>query len=191
MNLRFNSVIKVSGGVIGAALLTIGLYLGYLQLTPNFATVVPGQLYRSAQLDGPELRAYAKQYSIRSVINLRGENTGRPWYDTEAAVSKNLGISHYDFRMSAGRELTQKKAEALISMMKEAPKPLLVHCMSGADRSGLASALYVAAVEHGGEEAAESQISLYFGHLSLPFISAYAMDRTFENLEPWLGFHDS
>jgi len=68
---------------------------------------------------------------------------------------------------------------------------MLIHCKAGADRTGLASAIYVAGVAKEGEMAAESQISLTYGHLSLFFIGAYAMDRTFERLEPMFGFLNS
>lgn len=183
--------LKTLAATLAALVVTLGLYLGYLQLSTNFATVVPGEVYRSAQLSGKDLQAYAARYGIRSVINLRGENLGKPWYDEELATSQKLEIAHFDFRMSAGRELTQDQAAELIALMEAAPKPLLIHCKAGADRSGLASALYIAAVAQGGEAAAESQISLYYGHISLALSSTYAMDRTFEALEPWLGFHDS
>ena len=72
--------------------------------------------------------------------------------------------------------------------MAEAPKPILVHCKSSADRAGSASALYVAAIANQGEAVAESQISISHGRVLLPIISpAYAMDRTFEKLVPWRG----
>jgi hypothetical protein len=51
--------------------------------------------------------------------------------------------------------------------------------------------LYVAAVVKLGEEAAESQISFWYGHIPLWFSPAYAMTRSFEALEPALGFHGS
>jgi hypothetical protein len=50
----------------------------------------------------------------------------------------------------------------------------------GPTASGLASALYLAAVAKRGEEEAEGQISIRFGHISLPLSAAYTMDRTFE-----------
>ena len=53
------------------------------------------------------------------------------------------------------------------------------------------AALYVAAVARLGEGPAERQLSILYGHLSIPFSSAFAMDRTFEALEPSLGFAGS
>jgi hypothetical protein len=46
----------------------------------------------------------------------------------------------------------------------------------------------MAAVKKSDEAMAKGQLSIGFGHLALPFIPEYAMDRTFEALEPSLGF---
>ncbi|MGE6741871.1 tyrosine-protein phosphatase [Allorhizobium pseudoryzae] len=173
-----------------AGLLTLGVigtYLGYLQLSGNFSPVIAGEVYRSNQPTPARLRSYAEHQKIRSIINLRGRNEGRDWYDKEVATARDLGIVHIDFGISARKELTRAEAEQLIDLMRDAPKPLLIHCNAGADRSGLASALYLAALAGKSEAVAEQQLSLYFGHLPLPFIAEQAMDRTFEALEPWLG----
>lgn len=170
-------------------LLLAGVYLGTLQLVGNFHEVVPGTLYRAAQITPEHLSDYKKQYGIRTVINLRGANPGSDWYDAELKASDALGISHLDFRMSASRVLSQQRAEELIALMRSAPKPLLIHCQGGADRSGLASALYLAAIAGAQEEAAERQLSLLFGHIGIPYLSAaYPMDESWEDFEPWLGF---
>ncbi len=160
-----------------------GGYLGYLFLTGNFHEVVPDELYRSGQLDPEQIALYQKRHGIRTVLNLRGENTGMEWYDKEIAATKKLGIKHLDFRMSAKRELSTTQALQLIDIMRTAPKPLLIHCHSGANRTGLAAALYLAGVKRRGEEISERQISLRYGHFPLWFSDSYAMDRTFEKME--------
>lgn len=167
------------------------LYLIVLNLTGNFHMVVPGQLYRSAQLESKDIPYLKSHYHIQTILNLRGENTGRPWYDDEVKAAKEAGIHHIDFRMSSARELKSQEALALIELMRNAPKPLLVHCQAGADRTGLASAMYVAAISKGGEEAAERQLWPIYGHLSIWFLRAFAMDNTFEALEPYFGFPNS
>jgi uncharacterized protein (TIGR01244 family) len=170
------------------ATLGSGGYLGYLQLSGNVHTVAAGELYRSAQPSAAQITEYATRYGIRTIVNLRGENAGRPWYDSEVAASANLGIAHIDFRMSASRELTQEQAERLVAILEAAEKPLLIHCQAGADRSGLAAALYLVAIARQGEETAEDQLSIRYGHVGLPHLSsAFAMDRSWEKLEPWLS----
>lgn len=173
-----------------AALLAVGFYLLGLQFTDNMHETLPGELYRSAQLTPAQLESYRRMYGIKSVLNLRGDNTGAEWYDAEQAYTRKAGVTYLNFRMSSKRELSKAQVKELIAMMDAAPKPLLIHCKHGADRTGLAVALYFAAIADKGEEEAESQLSLTYGHI--PWISAArAMDETFEAMEPMLGFSDS
>jgi protein tyrosine/serine phosphatase len=178
-------------GVLFPVILT-GAYLGFLRVSGNFHPVVAGEIYRSGQPSPARIARYKAGYGIKSIINLRGSNPRRSWYRDEIAASRRLGIAHYDFRMSARHDLTRQKALRLIALMEKAEKPVLIHCMSGADRSGLATVLYLAATGRG-EEEAEGQISLLlYGHLGIPYLSAtYAMRATFEHLEPWFGYHGS
>jgi len=178
-------------GALGILALLAGSFLTYLKISGNFHPVIAAELYRSAQPTGEDVVRYASEHGIRSVINLRGANHGRTWYDAEVSASRSLGIAHYDFQMSENRDLSQPEAQELIALMRRAEKPLLIHCDEGADRSSLASALYLAAVAKQGEEKAEGQMSFWYGHLSVPFTTAYRMDEAFEALEPWLGFPNS
>jgi protein tyrosine/serine phosphatase len=158
-------------------------------LNDNFHSVIPRELYRSAQMTPQEIARYTARYHIRTIINLRGENTGRKWYDDEITASRQLHINHLDFRMSSRHELTREQELHLIALMRDAPKPLLIHCESGANRTSLAAALYVAAVEKGGEFAAETQLSLLYGHLPFHLNQAAAMTDSFEKMEPLFGYN--
>jgi protein tyrosine/serine phosphatase len=168
-----------------------GAYAGYLHAAGNFHVVLSGELYRSAQPTTAQLEAYIRQHGIRTVINLRGPS-GRDWYADEVRTARMLGAEHVDFRMSASQILTPERADALMAIMEAAPKPILLHCQGGADRTGLASALYSYRIAQRGESFAESQLSFYYGHLGLPYISAaWAMDVSWENLEALPGEADA
>ncbi|OCJ12223.1 protein tyrosine phosphatase [Rhizobium sp. AC27/96] len=187
-------LVRVGRGAIVALVAfaaVAGGFYGHMLWTANFHPVIDGELYRSSQPSAAMIADLQKQYGIKTIINLRGDNTGHHWYDKEITEAKHLDINHVDFRMSSNKELTQEQAAQLVEIMRDAPKPILIHCQAGADRTGLASALYLAAIAKTNEATAEGQMSIIYGHLSLSFARAYAMDRTFEKLEPWLGLSSS
>ncbi|WP_245411781.1 dual specificity protein phosphatase family protein [Phyllobacterium leguminum] len=178
-------------GLTIAPIAAIGLYCAGLQLTDNFHVIAAGEAYRSAQPTPAEIDAYSKEYGIKTIINLRGASPDSRWYRAEEHEAAKLGITLIDFRMSAGEELTQARAAQLIAILEKAQKPILIHCKAGADRSGLASALYLAVVDRAKKSTAGQQISLRYGHISLPFAPAYAMDKTWASLEPSLEVANS
>ncbi|WP_082352520.1 tyrosine-protein phosphatase [Rhizobium sp. AAP43] len=182
----FKGVRRIALGLLSLAL-AFGAYVGILILSGNFHEVLPGRFYRSAQLSGARLGEEIDRYNIRTVINLRGENRGKSWYDDEVAATAAHGVTHVDFRMSASRDLTRERTQELLTILKTAEQPILVHCMSGADRTGLASVIFLQQVAGIDEEEAEWQLSPLYGHINLPFLAAYAMDDSWEALEKVLG----
>lgn len=169
-------------GLLALALL-VG-YLGWLQWTGNFHPVVPGEVYRSAQVTPASLQAFRAETGIRSILNLRGPHAGAPWYDREVATAEELGIAHFDFAMSDRRVLPPGDIARLVALMRDAPKPLLIHCKAGADRTGLAAALYLAEIAGVAAERAEGQLSIRYGHVGIPEVSiAWPMNQTWEAFE--------
>lgn len=159
---------------------------GMVLLTNNFHTVVAGSVYRSAQPSRTDLEKYHQQLGIRSVVNLRGINANARWYRDEVNTTKSLGIELINFAMSAKHRMSQARARELIQVLARAPKPMLIHCNGGADRTGLAASLYLAGVAKIPEEEAEGQLSILYGHFAL-ISSASAMDDSFEDIEVDFG----
>jgi protein tyrosine phosphatase (PTP) superfamily phosphohydrolase (DUF442 family) len=155
-------------------------HFGWLLAGGNFHVVAEGKLYRSAQPSAGDLAAYARDYGVKTVINLRGAHPGQPWYDEEIRASNELGLRHVDLKLSARREPAPEQLESLAKAFALSPQPILVHCKSGADRTGLAAALYLLEVERLPAETSAGQLSIRFGHWPYFWSGSAAMDRTFE-----------
>lgn len=145
----------------------------------NVHEVVPGEVYRSAQLGPERLTQLIDQHGIRSVLNLRGASPGEAWYDDERTTAHQNNVEHINFALSSRVEVPPEQADELIRIMREAPKPMLIHCWAGADRTGLASALYLYALDDKTADEAARALAMKYHHFS--FTSAGAMDRSFSN----------
>jgi protein tyrosine/serine phosphatase len=169
--------------LIVASVIAVGAAAGYgaiLRATGNVHTVVNSVLYRSAQLTGAQFETVIRQYGIKSILNLRGGTPTDPWYTAEVSVSKNRGVAHLDHAISAHRRVTPEQIADLLSILRRAPKPLLIHCRSGADRSGLVAALFLLLeVEHDDPTDAGRQLSLAYSHFPYLLSKTVAMDESF------------
>lgn len=177
-------ILFIAASLLAAVGTSFGAYAAYLQVVGNFHTVIDGEVYRSAQPTTAELNAYVKEHGIKTVINLRGSSNDSSWYRDEIKTSQELGVKHIDFRMSASQVLSPERIDEITAIMASAPKPILIHCQSGSDRTGLVSAIYAYRIAGETEDAAEGQLSFYYGHVGIPVISsAWAMDKSWETLE--------
>jgi protein tyrosine/serine phosphatase len=174
--------LKRLGATIGVVAALAGGWAGYLRLSGNFHPVDEGVIYRSGQLSGAQFASRIQEKHIRTIINLRGNNSGRPWYDDEMKASAAAGVQHINFPISAGRELTDDQVSKLAVFLKESPRPILIHCEGGADRSGLASALYKLLVKKRSPGEASAQLSFRYGHFPWLGSRTVAMDRTFKRI---------
>lgn len=170
-------------GLLAVGLLALtGLHAGYGQLTGNFHEVIDGELYRSAQPDAQDIANYSDRYHIRTILNLRDEARG-DWYQQEKAAALAHGIRLVDYPLSSGRELSVKEAEKLADLMKGLPRPILIHCDHGANRTGLVSAIYHDAVAQTSDLTAQWQLSPWYGHFPVPGIGRYAMYSSYKRFQ--------
>ena len=180
------SYAKRCGRVLLLALLGVVVVAGGFALVlvarHNFHVVSEGRVYRSAQMDAKSLARAIQEHGIKTVINLRGGNEGSDWYRAEVETTRELGAQHFDFNLSASREVSNEEMEKIVATMGSAPKPILVHCKSGSDRAGLVSALYLYGLEGKSAETADGELTVFCGHVPhLFWRGTIAMDHSFWN----------
>ena len=180
MKPKLKRLLKWSGLLLLTVALAVGGYVLYLLATDNFHVVVAGQVYRSGQMNSGALARVIHERGIKSVLNLRGGGGADGWYRDETNTTHQLGVEHYDFALSAGREVSDEEIETIMATIRHTPKPLLIHCNGGADRTALISAIYLYTIE--GRTAAESNRALnpFYGHIPyLHWRYSIAMDRSY------------
>ena len=171
--------LKLFGAAVGVVIAAAGGWAGYLRLSGNFHAVDEGAVYRSGQLSGTQFSARIRENGIRTIINLRGNNAGSSWYDDELKASEAAGVGHVDFPISATHALTDQQITQLAGLLTTSPRPILIHCEGGADRTGLASAMYKYAVDGSPPSEAAAQLSFRYGHFPWLWSGTNAMDVSF------------
>lgn len=107
----------------------------------NFHWVVQGELARSAQAYAGFLGAFLKRHGIRAVLNLRGPNPRWRWWHYEKRVCERIGIAHIDLAINSRNLILRLQLERMLEIAESAPKPLLVKCSGGQDRTSFVCAL--------------------------------------------------
>lgn len=127
----------------------------------NFHEVAPG-VFRSNHPDHARLERYAAR-GIRTVLSLRGART-KAFHRLEVESCASLGLDLHVIGMGS-REAPRRQALLdLLDFFDTAPRPFLMHCKSGADRTSLASALYLIHAEGASVARARAQMSPRFIH---------------------------
>src|SRR4029077_14696771 len=108
-------------------------------------------------------------HGIKTIVNLRGENAGSDWYQSEIGTAKQMGVQHFDFSLSASREVSDEEMDKIVTKIDPAPEPVFIHCKNGADRSGLVGALYLYGLQHQSAEQADKQLTIFCGHIPYLF----------------------
>ncbi|MBK8915955.1 MAG: tyrosine-protein phosphatase [Phycisphaerales bacterium] len=157
-----------------------------LTVLDNFHAIEAGRAYRCAQVREATLPWVVRTHGIRTVVNLRGPNPGTDWYDREVRICDELGVRRIDIRMSASSLPTPENLLLLYDTIRTAEEPLLFHCKSGADRTGMAAAAWRRIQL--GEDAATAgrQLSMRFGHFRNVHPEMFELIRMMTPTREWI-----
>lgn len=167
---RLGQAVRRAGNVAAVLVLAGSISLAWVFRRPwfegNLAVVDPDRVIRSAQPTN-RLASWIADYHLRSVLNLRGGSKSDWWYESEVKTVQAQAVAFYDLPLAATRRPTRRELLLLIDVLERCPYPLLIHCKSGADRTGLASALYLMIKCNQSPETAENAFSVDYGHIPL------------------------
>lgn len=131
-------------------------------LWTNFDKVAPG-VYRSNQPSHARLVRY-RRMGIRTVLYLRASSEKWAFHFERESLAA-LGITMINVPLHSRSAPTRDAVQALIAAFRSIEKPFLMHCKSGADRAGLASAIYLMVIMGQDVSAARRMLSPRYVHL--------------------------
>ena len=131
-------------------------------LWANRTEIAPGA-WRCNQPSPRGLRRLNK-LGIRTMFNLRGINQRSP-YLFEKETCDELGMNLISCNLSARNLVPRQNLIDLLDTFETIEHPFAMHCKSGADRAGLASALYLLHIRGATLEEAMKQLSFRYLHI--------------------------
>jgi hypothetical protein len=109
----------------------------------NFHWVVPGECARAAQAWAGGVGPFLEKRGIKALINLRGRNDDLSWWRKETGAAQARGIAHLDAMLDSRKLPTKAMLARLIEAFDQAPRPFVLKCSGGQDRTSFAAALYL------------------------------------------------
>lgn len=161
-------------------------------LWTNFHQVAPG-VFRSNYPSEKRFSGLVKR-GIKTIITLRGADNSVQYQFEKKLCSEN-GIGLLAVNLNARRAPSADNLLQLIALMRLAQQPVLIHCKSGADRAGLASAIYLMVFENTAPREASKMLSRKYLHFKSSktgvldlLLESYAEqhDETGQSFEDWL-----
>ncbi len=131
----------------------------------NWGVVAPGRLYRSNHPLPWQLATAQRRFGLRSIINLRGHRLDCGSDALGRARAGELGLIHADAPFESRGAPHKDRILRLVALLAELPEPILIHCKSGADRTGLIAGIWLLLQGHPVAEAL-GQLHWRFGHVS-------------------------
>jgi len=170
---------------IAAVLLVIaGAALYWRVHSFDLREVVPGGTSRVARPGDRDTGNAVTSMGIRTIVNLRGPNPKSAWYRDELGVAERLHVKLVSLRFETFDWPPRIETLALVDTLDHAPRPLLMHCHSGLDRSGWAAGV-VRLLRGDSIDDARNELSLLKGHVCR--LNTCALHRFFDLYETWLG----
>jgi protein-tyrosine phosphatase len=155
-------VVKQESGTLPYKTYGVGGDSPFPQIPKNFHQVSEN-IYRSNQPDDEEFESLYTFNGIRSVLNLREYNSNK---DEIRTVNRkwNNAVKLYEIPLDTGK-IKEEDLYKILTVIRDAPKPLLIHCWHGSYRTGCAVAAYRIVFENWSvEEAVAELMKSEYGH---------------------------
>lgn len=162
---------KHTGPIVAAiiAALVVGAAVTWNQvrhrfIPKNFGVVEQGQIYRSGQISPSVIKKTLVSNHVRVVVDLTGRIPDDANQKAEVEACRELGVEHLNFPLRGdGTGSVDHYVDAIEAMHRAVAggKPVLVHCVAGAQRTGGVIAAYRLLVQRKSADAVQAEMLQY------------------------------
>ncbi len=123
----------------------------------NFHVVAPG-VWRSGATNKRTIKRM-QQHGLKTIVNFKRNEF---YHRKERRTAQKLGIQYYHYPMDPKAEPNEQVLNEILDVISNpANQPVLIHCQSGKDRTGLIAALYKLKYTDVAFEAAYQEMLMY------------------------------
>jgi protein tyrosine phosphatase (PTP) superfamily phosphohydrolase (DUF442 family) len=139
---------------------------------------------RASQPSPRAIESLAATGAIRTIVNLRGANSKKAWYRDEEEAARRAGVELISLRFETFDWPPRIETLKLVEALERAPRPILIHCESGLDRSGWAAAVARILAGETSDDAL-GELSPWKGHFCRR--DSCALHQFFAMYEDWIN----
>ena len=167
---------------------------GFLRIWFSNLHDIGGGMYRANQPSPKRIKTYADM-GIKTILNLRGISE-KGYYHLEKEACAQNGLTLVDFRMHSRDTPKKEEIHGLKKVFEDIEYPALMHCKSGADRTGITGVFYKHFHMKEPIETAIEQLSLKYLHMKagktgmLDFFFQDYLDYTAHTPTPFMDWVD-
>lgn len=121
-------------------------------------------MWRSNQPSPNRIKWLADQ-GFKTILNLRGTQPGRHYYDLEHDAARRHAMTVVDLPWGSREAPYVERIEKLIDVFDTIEYPAVMHCKSGADRAGIVAVMYMLLHEKAPFEEAIRHLSFSYLHV--------------------------
>ena len=118
-----------------------------------------------ANQPSPNRIAWLADQGFKTILNLRGTQPGRPYFDLEREACEKHGLEMVDLPWGSREAPYVERIETLIETFERIAYPAMMHCKSGADRAGIVAVFYALTQLNMPFEEAMEHLSLKYLHV--------------------------
>lgn len=137
---------------------------GFLRARFSNLHRISPEMWRSNQPSPERIARHARVLGLKTIINLRGAG-GKGYYLLEKEACARHGVELVDFQFFSREAPSASAVLDARDLFDRIAYPALMHCKSGADRAGVAAALYMHFRRGEPIEQAREQLSMRYLHI--------------------------